>query len=743
MTSSLCLFLLLLCMLIWPSKQQPKAIVPDRVVIMTVLDPSSELIVRDTFTLIRSLRLFGGSLNLATFIAFIPINSGEALFDELDTLDKLANLHVQVQFITQTPAPRPRTLNKFSAWMQFDFSRFDYLFWLDADIFVFGDPIPSLQAVMYQNQGPVTVLCAAELYSYMRRYPHINNTEMVWNPQLANFHLVGEGEITSHGVCNTGVLFIANFFLQKFMAALPLVVQELDALNPFQADRFLDSLYFVRVIHKLGDSVQLMPYELNYMTNFEVELLDSTRTADAILVHHLFDTEIFCETIKEEPYCRCSYLNKNAVDAGKIVTKLKTLITNGQCKYMIGEKDDELVAQFPLQQPEVLHNYENFRFKAFITEQASCSLLWPLSNSVIRPYLVNSFDLYLSCAYPHGLEFTSNTVNISLSWIPYKVLYTFETSNVETLDVIPSKIVVYQILKSTISDKHMPTQHLIKASIKLESYTLQALKALTSVEMTVLISFQELNIVMETTIHTQVLFNKMLPRGLVAYENNFIASKTVSLQSQLLIPEFLNDRDLNDVGYVLCCDSSRGTSTVLNLIDHWDVNRIIIFLVNKPVLYSGTMSAFAEFMIGKCRSTGLVAGRKRNCFVKLVGAKSISSLFKSIPNNSLDFVYTDIYLGYNEYKAVLRQSFPLLKIGGVLMGSRYVTDFQLSMNILFAVDDFAAQLPVAHNVFATFGEVFYSQNIETFTEKAMLCLTTYINLATECSPAWYILKYTM
>jgi hypothetical protein len=100
------------------------------------------------------------------------------------------------------------------------------------------------------------------------------------------------------------VIFIAKTYLREFLTTLPYVVAELNELNPWNRDRFLDSLYFVRVIHAIGKPVQVLPYELNYMTNFELEITQNTLTADAVLVHHLFDTEIFCLAIEEEPYCR-------------------------------------------------------------------------------------------------------------------------------------------------------------------------------------------------------------------------------------------------------------------------------------------------------------------------------------------------------------------------------------------------------------------------------------------------------
>ena len=143
-------------------------------------------------TLIRSMRLYGGSLNEASFTAFIPLLSGESFTDPDGLVEKLGYLNVRVDFIQQTKSPSPKTLNKLAAWARFDYSIYDYLLWLDADIVVFSDPIPLLEASM----GEVTtLLCAPEIYGYMRRYPHVNSSSIFWNPALPNFYLIGNSII--------------------------------------------------------------------------------------------------------------------------------------------------------------------------------------------------------------------------------------------------------------------------------------------------------------------------------------------------------------------------------------------------------------------------------------------------------------------------------------------------------------------------------------------------------------------
>ena len=146
--------------------QQPVNFNVSRVCIVTVIDPSHPPIVRDALTLLRSMRLSGGTMNEATFHVYIPLDAGHALIDEEELLNELELLRVEMSFIKQTKVPTPRTLNKFRAWEKFDYENFDYLLWLDADFFVVADPIPLIASLLTDS---TTLMCAPEIYGYMRR----------------------------------------------------------------------------------------------------------------------------------------------------------------------------------------------------------------------------------------------------------------------------------------------------------------------------------------------------------------------------------------------------------------------------------------------------------------------------------------------------------------------------------------------------------------------------------------------
>lgn len=77
-------------------------------------------------------------------------------------LSQLAGLGVELDFVRQVNDPFAKTLNKFSALYRMrsasnvgdpdpDSSRFDHFLWLDADVFVLGDPLPLLGAMDFQE----------------------------------------------------------------------------------------------------------------------------------------------------------------------------------------------------------------------------------------------------------------------------------------------------------------------------------------------------------------------------------------------------------------------------------------------------------------------------------------------------------------------------------------------------------------------------------------------------------------
>ncbi len=304
---------------------------PIKLMIGTVIDPSSAEVVRDALSLIRSLRLFGGSLNNAVFSIAITVRDELPFTDGL-LLQQLYELQVEISFAKQISSCVAKTLNKFESFKLFDELRFDYFLWLDADIVVFADPVKHLRKHKY----PGEIQCVPDLYSYTRRYPLLNTTSDYWNPNLPPFRLLGDNELAPYGTCNTGVLFFDSLSLKSFLIGLKMVQNDDFILKKYGHDRFIDSLFFIHAVHSQGIEVSIMPFSMNYMPFFEVELQQDTTTNEIIFGHFLSDTALYCISIPEPDYCRCIYENKNMQQNSLTVRTIDSLLPMEICLVMAG-----------------------------------------------------------------------------------------------------------------------------------------------------------------------------------------------------------------------------------------------------------------------------------------------------------------------------------------------------------------------------------------------------------------------
>ena len=279
---------------------------PSRLGIVSVLDHTNFEVSRDALTLLRSMRLYGGLLNLADFLFYIPLRKDSTFIDNTGLIKQLSAMGAEVIFITQVDPSLPKTLNKITALKSScDSFRYDYILWLDADIVVFGDPITRMELQKHSYPGQID--CVPDFYSYLRRFPHVNSSEILWNPTLPYWQLLGDGEIAPHGTCNTGVLFFDILSLQKFLDILPRAIVEVDELNMHKNDRFLDSLYFVAALNMGGIRANIVSYDLNYMAFFEQEIYEEKCIVnDIIFAHFLHDTTMFCDYVSHRnPSCSC------------------------------------------------------------------------------------------------------------------------------------------------------------------------------------------------------------------------------------------------------------------------------------------------------------------------------------------------------------------------------------------------------------------------------------------------------
>jgi hypothetical protein len=370
-TVCLLLHLLLLVFLLTPVTAQPPPpppltstippLDPTRIAVVTVLDPSNAEVVRDALSMVRSLRLHGGALNDATLLVCVTVDDSSspspssAVLPPLSLpLYELARAGVELAFIRQVPGHLPKTLNKLDALaLAWDTLRFDYVLWLDADIVVFGDPLATGHLQRHAHPGQVD--CVPDFYSYLRRFPHVNATDLVWNPALPTWFLLGDGEVAPHGTCNTGVLFFDTQTLRALLDEVPQAMDAIDRINPFKWDRFLDSLYFVAAINRGGIRAHIMAYDMNYMAFFEQETAEERiPVGDVVFMHFLSNATMYCElspspspspSLQQQHAiadptprkCDCLYYTDMLTPPNSVVLKkVRELLQDGVCGVMAG-----------------------------------------------------------------------------------------------------------------------------------------------------------------------------------------------------------------------------------------------------------------------------------------------------------------------------------------------------------------------------------------------------------------------
>eukprot|EP01041_Mallomonas_annulata_P003963 gene3963-7900_t len=586
---------------------------PSRLLIATVLDPYNDEIVRDLFTMLRSLRIKGGSLNAATLLVCIAINSGEIFIDDNNLISNLQDLEVEITFIDQVLSPLPKTLNKFSAFKDFDEWRFDYFLWLDADTVIFDDPIPHIHAHIYPGQ----IQCVSDLYSYMSRYPHVNRTNLVWNPALSSFRMLGDGDNTPHGHCNTGVLLFDRMTLHKFLNTLEDVIEDINKLNKFKNDRFLDSLYFVGVVNKLGIDVQIMGYEMNYMGMFEVEILEDTDTStNNLFIGHFVSNTTF--------YCHMKNNTNNEINSCVILPPATEYFPRNRPEQQ--EQQQESRSQHsPLSNQsvqDIRYNIDNNLLLFDLQPDQLWELQWPLNGSIINNFFPSEVSFSL-----HIAPITSTSTSIKPPVFGSIIIEVMDISNTTVYCNVSSA--AFQFPSDGLSPLTMEVSFFIDANT------------------CVPISFLTIRITMIRYVDNMTKDNNGNGNGddsnsdvngvvsarSTAYSfNPMLGSKPISMESQLQLATYLNMRSLSGIGVTICCDTYRGIQTVSNLIKHWNGNYLWIIITSVPYGF---------------RSSGGDGGSGSN----------------------------DNKNNYNQYLSLLRDWYSKVNYLGIIIGSRYIHSF--------------------------------------------------------------------
>ena len=708
-------------------------------------------------TLIRSSLVYGGSLKATNFLVCVALESDVQYKDELNSLIELQHMGIPLTFIHQSIGVA-KTSNKFTAWFQFDHRKFDYMLWLDADILVLGDPLMEIQK-HFNNRN--SIMCAPELYDYMVRFPHVNQTALVWNPSLPAFHLLGNGERTSHGVCNTGVIFMHGSLLKDFLQALDLMKVAVNELNPFKRDRFLDSLLFVATVNALGVQITPLPYSLNFMTTFEVEIIEETQIDEVVLIHHLSDTEIYCISLDENggngdvvKQCKCMYHNEKAAANSKIFQKLSNVLTEEKCLFISGVKaemgkrtsSENIENIFQTDQDQIkIANPSSPSPKPFEVEVAirdtsdeflfahniKCVWVWPLHNAtVVVPTLADAVvDIGIACYCREPIEISADVTASDFSYCFNRTTVEVDLSAMAGNTQIPSQLVERECavfnreefrMRYKFQLDHISVSQVFGSRPQSAMAVTAALKLRLSIEAPSVIVVPTIDYI--AYVHMNLVVSSLQTTGYLSYSVNPLMARTpASLPSQLRLYSFLNERTLVSRGLVYCCQTLKGVKTVEGLISSWDGQFLQIVLNVVPGRNSkhtdiifNSLEYMASHFKEKC---GLRIGRnmkklgnlfittKLSCIIS-IEESTIYAAVMSASAGSLDFVYIDSFDAHHGEVAyirdVLKASFRSIITGGVLMGSRYSQRYFESIALSGMVDELSYS--EQHAVLATHAE---------------------------------------
>ena len=856
-------------------------------VVLTVLDLDSPEIIRDGLTLLRSIRLFGGSMNEATIIVGIPIASNVTVSYDNPAVARMIELGAKIEYFMAAASSLPRTMNKFGAFAILDNYDYNYFLWLDADMVVVQDPRLFLPAHRVSGE----IHCVPDIYSYMVRYPRERSNTGLWNYELPSFEPLGdEGVSSPYGMCNTGMLFFDSKSIELFMRELGVLIQHVSIST---RDRFLDSLLFVVVLNKLSISVDILPFSMNYMAFFEEEIMAFTNTSDIVFAHFLTTTEFYCFQTLSSGQCKCMYYNSRDPLNSLILKRFESMYESDNCLVLMGNKlpilpphalplsvdfatpdprldfgavfyesesvDNEqavneaavnaidtpadggsiddveisnlsngldsfeskeyrptqdtmgtgLDASFDEQEQQQQQNQQSGEYR-----RVYCTQLWPPVLNSIK-LQISSFDEHLQfdIVFQCGEPFTASSkatdtrgadslvsmlnffLNVEFTTVPLSNHLNPAHNNDTTTSTSTTASAVHSATcrsKFSVTDG-IPANGAIAvrvdsgldcdAGMVLSQYNV-------SIDVSLSIMTTEINL--RTRTEGILAISSRMSSGSYAYSvNQLEGGKSILLPSQLEIPTLLNDRYLLGSGAIICCQSSKGLSTTINIIKHWKHGFLTVLLTPQviaanssavPIAGLESLYGAAEVIEMLCRQrvpTGssddhdmtpveMMFPQISTVRCILMSLRSVRSsqqkpandpqpvlsefqISKSIRRQSLRFVYLDYYVSYNHYVHLIDDWYSKVRRGGLLVGSRFV-DSMVANSGQHEVMYFAAKSAVQSRSWQSGVLVTYDEYTTAHCKQALAGPNVLVehrieyprlmdaNILNSCSPAWYLIR---
>lgn len=655
---------------------------PSRILVTTVIDVSNNEIMRDALTLFRSIRLFGGTFNKATFLAYITLE--DSYTDTTGLLANLASLRIQWDFIKPVDSKLPKTMNKILTFQRFDGINFDYLLWLDADVVLFRDPIPYL----YAHKMPGQIQCVPDVYNYLKRFPHLNGSDLVWSTAMSEYQLDGQNEYAPHGLCNTGVILFDKLSLATFMGGLNETMEIIRENNPYNSDRFLDSLVFVSIVNRYNIDVIIRGYELNYMSFFEIEIQESSRPEDLIFAHLITNTDLYCEKVDLES-CLCLYHNTNLKEVSLIFNAMEAAQFSHPhvCGVLAG-----LITMWEFQ--KLGHNtsmsfddsldlsiqsYQAVTVRSRPTDQ-QLRLDWPPAGGLV----FHDFD---EVRVPLQFRWGCSTDEIDFSRA-HPIHAVVEIFSLDFSLLLASKsILLLSCEAGPILDWiEFTVQKNGTAEADRNSYR-SISETPVQLKLSLIRDGMKSADVSTCSINITLIQNSLAYPGLTRFGDNILLGRRpVALDSQLHFARYVSlwRHKEGQYGAVVCCDTASGVGLVENLIKEWEGEVLMIFLRALPNVRppkcpadnipAPVMQDWIVYFNELCR----LSGTKIRCAifdVSLGASDGRNDAYNHgmylMNRYNLKFVYMDVFEGYHSYRRAITRWLDVLPKGAILMGSRY------------------------------------------------------------------------
>jgi hypothetical protein len=169
-----------------------------------------------------------------------------------------------------------------------------------------------------------------------------------------------------------------------------------------------------------------------------------------------------------------------------------------------------------------------------------------------------------------------------------------------------------------------------------------------------------------------------------------LSTKPAALESQLYLPDYLNDRHMRGMGVAVCCYTHKGVAAVRELMERWEGQFLLVVLESTPEIES-TVLPFAANppaatrteslhklraqLTDRCAASNKVRSQPLMCYITVADGASQDAAYAqriahSLRPRSAQFVYLDHHAAHAD-QSWLPAWLSVLTKGGLLIGTQY------------------------------------------------------------------------